>query len=398
MARPPRKLHELRPVLRKNSTYVHYRRKWWPLGPWDARNAQPSAAAEEKLAKLKALWRADPTAGTVRADDPLLVELWADWRASPHCPPDRRDELSRCGRALFGTAEVPGPHLLRRASEFGPPELLGWQDALCAERKRLAGDGAGEPTGPPRYGRYTVQRYVALVRQCYSWGVAKGLVDAGQATSLAGVPAPPGGGVREAVEREGATEGQVAACVARLKGRAGDAVRLLWLTGARPSELCRLTAGQVRRAGVVRPKKGEPVDLAAAGVWAAPLAAHKTRRKGGERCLFFGPLARAVLEPLLAGKRPGEFVLTTANGSPYTSRVLNRALKLAGGRAGVGPLTPYQLRHGCGQRVQAAFSSAVAGSGHLAAAAYLGHTVPGMTGRYAGVDWVTAAAVARRCG
>lgn len=119
---------------------------------------------------------------------------------------------------------------------------------------------------------------------------------------------------------------------------------------------------------------------------------------GGERCLFFGPQSQAVLAPLLAGKRPGERVFLTRTGNPYTSRVVALAMKLAATRAGVGGVSLYSLRHGCGERVQAAFSSAAAGSGYLAAAAFLGHKVPGITGVYAGADWVTAAEVARRCG
>lgn len=95
---------------------------------------------------------------------------------------------------------------------------------------------------------------------------------------LDAVPTPAVGQVRERAERAGMTEEQVAAVVARLKGGVADVVRVLWLCGARPSELCGLTVGQVVRVGAVTPRKGGGVSLAAAGVWAGAWPTCRTHR------------------------------------------------------------------------------------------------------------------------
>ena len=56
------------------------------------------------------------------------------------------------------------------------------------------------------------------------------------------------------------------------------------LTGARPSEVCRLTTGMIDRSGEV---------------WVATFGDHKTAHKGKARRVFIGPQAQAWIEPYL---------------------------------------------------------------------------------------------------
>ncbi len=396
MPPPRRKVHELRPVRRANSAYVWYGRRWVPLGPWDVRRDQPSDAAEEQLARLKALWRVDPLAGVVRADDPLLFAVWNDWRAAPHAPPDRRGELGRCERELFGTPDAPGPHAATLASAFGPPELLAWQDWLCG---LTAGEGDRK-----RLSRYTVGEYVSLVRRCFKWAVAKGLVDRGHAASLADVPPPPEHATRKATRRVGVAWERVEAVCAKLRSRAcADFVHVLWLCGARPSELARVTVGMVQKTGQVRPEKGAPVTLGRC--WAAYLG--RQSKTGEERCLFFGPRCQEVLAPYLDGREPGELLFTTSRGGAFTAKLLTQSVKRACGaekgrrgeeRRNGEPKgeawTVYQLRHAAAERVQAEFGD----FGWLAAQAFLGHRVKGVTSTYTGPNLTLAAAVAAKLG
>ncbi len=58
----------------------------------------------------------------------------------------------------------------------------------------------------------------------------------------------------------------------------------------------------------------------------------------------------------------------------------------------------YQLRHGAAERVQAHYSGLVPGAGWLAAQAFLGHKIRGVTSGYSGHDWVTAERVAAELG
>ena len=388
MGRHRRKLHELKPVRKANSAYVWYGSGWVPLGPWDTRRNQPSDAAEERLAKLKALWRVDPSAGVVRADDPLLFTVWNDWRGTAHAPKDRLGEIGRAERLLFGTPAEPGPHLLTLASAFTAGDLLAWQDHLCA---LLKPDGVTR-----RLSRDTVRQYVALVRKCLKWAGVAGRVPSALAAALADVPPPPRGSVREARVRAGVELGQLEAALGRITSRAGVVLRLLWLTGARPSELCRLKVGDVQTSGVVKPHKGPAVDLG--DLWAAVLDKHKTAARGAERVIFFGPQSRALLAPLLAGRSADRPLLTTATGTAYTPHEVANRLRRACVRAELPPISPYLLRHSAAERVQAEFSAAIPGAGYLAAQAFLGHRVKGVTSGYSGSDLTTAAAVARRMG
>ncbi len=399
MGRHARKLHELKPVRKKNSAYVWWRGKDWPLGPWDARRDQPSDQAEEKLAKLKALWRVDPTAGLVRADDPLLVEVWADWRASPHAPPDRRGELVRAEKLLFGTDADPGAHLTTRASDFGPPELLAWQDWLC---------GLKRADGQVRLARTTVNEYVSLVRRCFKWAVAAGKVDRGHAASLADVPPPPEHAARPPAKRAGVNWERVEAVCGKLRSKAtADVLQVLWLSGARPSELNRATVGMVLKAGQMRPEKGEPVQLGRC--WAIHFG--RDSKTGEERCLFLGPRCQAIVGPYLKGREPSEPLFVTARGGAFGHKLLTQTIRRAcgaekgkrgAGRRKGGPKAEawsvYQLRHGAAERVQAHYSGLVPGAGWLAAQAFLGHKIRGVTSGYSGHDWVTAERVAFELG
>lgn len=384
MGRHRRKLHELKAVRKANSAYVWYGGAYVPLGPWDVRRNQPSDQAEEKLAKLKALWRVDPAAGVVRADDPLLFSVWNDWRGTAHAPKDRLGEIGRCERLLFGTPDEPGPHLLTLASAFTAGDLLTWQDHLCA---LLKPDGVTR-----RLSRDTVRQYTKLLRKCLKWAAVVGKVDAAVAASLADVPPPPRGSVREARVRAGVEWPQLEAALSRITSRAGVVLRLLWLTGARPSELCGLKVGDVQQGGVVKPRKGPSVELG--DLWAAVLTKHKTSAHGEVRVIFFGPQSRELLAPLLAGRRPDAPLLTTSTGTAYTPHEVANRLRRACVRAHLPGMSPYLLRHSAAERVQAEFGD----FGWLAAQSFLGHRVKGVTSTYTGANLTLSATVARKVG
>jgi integrase len=264
--------------------------------------------------------------------------------------------------------------------------VLAWQDALC--RRGLSG--------------YSVGRLVGFLQACIRWGSVAGLVPATVAAEAERVPPPPKGATPRPKVRKAVTWEQVATACGRLRSRAAsDLLRVLWLTGARPSELVRVTAGAVKRTGRVMPEKGEAVELGRC--WAVDLG--RESKTGEERCLFFGPQAQKILAPYLRGKRPGELLFATREGKAYTAGLLTQMVRrTCGHRTGaqgreerrrwVGPLpekwTVYQIRHAFAQRVQRHFSAAVPGAGWIAARAALGHKIQGVTAGYSGADWTTA--------
>jgi len=362
VGRPARKLHEIKPVRKMGRAYVHWNGKDWSLGPWNARDDCPSDAAEEKLAKLKALWRIDPMAGCDADSKLLFVELWRDWRQSEQAPGDRRGELTRCQQLLFGSSESPGPYIDAPASAFDAADLLAWQSSLC----RLTGRN-----GDLRFGRYCVERFVSLVCQCFEWGVVAGKVEQSQAACLRLVRPPARGRVREPVHRGSVEFEEVERVAAKLRSAAGDVLRLMWWTGARPSELCRLRRKDVVRSPVLKSKKGATVPIGELGVWAAPLAKHKTSRHGLERVIFFGPKSIPIIEPRLSGS-PEEPIFSTSSGSQYDSKSLRDYVKKCCDSNGWPRWSPYQIDHAFLCRVQAAFSSDMPGTGPIAAKAARG--------------------------
>jgi integrase len=116
-----------------------------------------------------------------------------------------------------------------------------------------------------------------------------------------------------------------------LIGRANPALRdllvLLWETGARPSEVCRLTAADVDLRGGV-----------------AVLTEHKTDATGRPRLLALTPAASDVLRPLVS-RYPTGPVVRRMNGTPWDVDTLNTAVRALRKRVGVPHATAYGFRH-----------------------------------------------------
>jgi integrase len=391
MARPPRPPHELRLRNHHGRAVCTYRGTVYHFGAWDALADAPTPEALSAFREQQDRWAGDPAAtpaGAAGEGEPLAA-VWAAWLKTPHAPRDRRGDNRRAGVELFGTSIAPGPFRGLTADKLTAAAVLAWQDSLCARG----------------LSRYTVGRLVGFLRRCLAWGRVAGLVPAGVVADVGLVPPPPPDATPRPKVRRGVTWEQVADVCGRLRsGTAADFLRVLWFTGARPSELARVTVGMVRRAGRVMPEKGEAVVLGRC--WAADFG--RDSKTGEERCLFFGPQAQAVLARHLAGRKAGEFVFRTRNGRPYTYRALSDAIgracghykgKRGEGRAKpAGVWTVYQLRHAAAERVQSHYSGRVPGAGRLAAQAFLGHVIKGVTSGYSGHDWTTAEKVAFELG
>jgi len=415
MARIPRKLHELKPVNRRGGCYVFRNRKWIHLGKWDTRRDEPSPEAAAKLDRYRALWRVDPTAGSVASEQIFLVQLWRDWRLSSMAPRRQSEDAVRAERYLFGTVEEPRPHAYTLVDDFGAPEFLAWQTELCETRNE---------DGTLRLSRSTIMQMIKQVRSCLSWGVIMGKVDQAQAAMIQLVPAPPRGSVKEKVRRRGVPREVVDAALPHLTPPLRAVVELLWLTCARPSEILELRAGDIARGGKVMTPSAVVLDLSKLRVWAAVLREHKTDDGEHDRVIFFGRRCQRILKPFLEGREPGEFLFRPADGKAarkeiersmrkpggygsykprkgesgerqpgecYTDDVLRKAVRRAAKRAGVGHWSPYQIRHSVFREVQKRY-------GRDAARVYGGHVVGGATEIYAGADLERAAEVARAMG
>jgi integrase len=129
------------------------------------------------------------------------------------------------------------------------------------------------------------------------------------------------GQARKVALNESETQRLVDACPPGLR----HLVAVGALTGARLGEL---TSAQVR-------------DL---DVGAAVLV---VRGKTGERPIHLPPAALGLLRELASGKRPDDFLITTAAGGPWTKSLHKRPFEAAVARAGLDRATVvfYSLRH-----------------------------------------------------
>ena len=410
MARTARRLHELVPIERNGKAYV-WRTKWIYLGKWNEDG--PSAEAVVRLAQFKELWTVDPGAKVKVASSLLLIELWRAWESSPECPTQSsRDDFDRVDRLLFGKKSAPGAYAFTILKDFTARELRAWQSHLCVLK---------DDRGGLRLGRDTIRRSIKLVRQCFAWGVVEGKVDQNHAGSLMLVESPAKGKVKEGKKRQSLDRAFADKTLPFLSPPLRAAIKLLWLTTARPSEVLGLRVADIMRTGTILLRGGAKLDLGHEEVWAAVLEEHKTAGKGFERVLFFGPKSQAILYPYLTGEgflfkpREGrEFQLaaqaekqtTTGKGSKkpvkgemgkrrpgefYTSGALQKAVRLAATKAGSPHWTVYQVRHTASAAIMDSHGSEAAG-------VFMGHKPRGITGNYVGNHMRLAAKVARECG
>jgi integrase len=413
MGRRAKQPHELTPKRHGARAIVNFRGRQFYLGPWDIEQDRPSAAAVQRLAELVALWRSDPAAQISKPGDTLLIVLWADWRDSPEGAGVSAAAAARAERYLFGSAEAPGPHRYTRATAFRGAELRSWQRMLC---------GITRPNGDKLLSRDTVSKCVAIVRKCFAWGLIGGHIQYDQYRELELVEAPARGQVKEAKKRRGVPASTVEAVLGHVSAPIAACLRLLTLTGARPSELLGLRCGEIVQGGTLHALSGVAIDLDKHKVWATVFTEHKTASRGYDRVLFFGPKCQAILSPLIAGRAAGDHVFRPVEGTAqavaknkskrvgygsykplkgskakrkpgprYHRTVLLNAVKRACAAAGIPTWTPYQIRHQVGVSVQQKY-------GREASRVYLGHLVGGATEGYAGADLELAARVASEIG
>lgn len=423
MARPSRKPHELIPKQRGEKAYVWHGNRWVYLGKWEG--DAPSDAAIKRLSEFKELWKIDPHAKAKPKSDTLLCELWESWLSSPEAPLSiSRKDVDRAERLLFGTQDSPSGYVTMKVEDFMARDLRAWQSHLCQLKNAK---------GKLRLSRDTIRRCVNVVRQCFQWGVVGGVVDQNHAASFLLVESPAKGKVKEGRKLASVDKTTSEKILQFLSPPLRAAVKLLWLTTARPSEILGLKGEdtsdltednqhhRIRRTGCVLLRGGAKLDLEQENVWAAVLDEHKTAGKGFERVIFFGPKAQEILRPIVGAEgylfKPSEgraFQLaeqarkqtTTGKGSKkpkkgdsakrkpgefYSWSALLSAVKKGCVKAKIPPYSPYQIRH-------TASAAVMDSHGREAASVYMGHKPSGITANYTGNNLRLAAKVAREVG
>ena len=251
-------------------------------------------------------------------------------------------------------------------NDFGAPQLRLLQKQL---------------DGPGRYVKATVSAYLGIIRHLFRWGRLEGLVSRETVVDL--TEAPTRSTSRVNPPRKSVPIDDYLKTLPFLASPYREIVELLYLTGARPSEILNMQTNEIDRSGET---------------WLYRPAHHKNEYRGKARVIPLGPKARALITGWLADhpKRSG-YLFQRGDKPLYNRRfekgaaiiavVLGQAVENASQRAGVPHWTPYQLRHLVATEIQRA-------NGIEAAGAVLGHTSIDTTQIYIDRDTAAAAKIA----
>jgi len=202
----------------------------------------------------------------------------------------------------------------------------------------------------------------ALLIKIFQHGVARELVSPERLVALQSLPPLRKGQGRETVKRPKVSVEVIKNTLPKLSPMLQAMVKIQLGSAMRPSELFRMTPGQIDRTGPV---------------WIYRPKTHKTEHHGKSKAI---PILGQALEALQPYLFRGHDVLcfATAHGNPWDKDNYRQAVVKAAQEAGQPHWTPYDLRHCSAQAVRDAL-------GAEAAQAILGHSRLDVTERYAQV-------------
>jgi integrase len=177
---------------------------------------------------------------------------------------------------------------------FGTVPAASFDSLLLQEfRKRLIDRGRV---------RKSINLDINRIRTAFRWGTEQKLIPATVWYELRAVKAVRPGqfGVAEGRKVQPVDTSIVDAILSHLSPTVAAIVRLQALTGARPSEILKMTPGEIDRAD---------------NGWVYTPSKHKTAYRGKTRVIPLGPRARAVLQPLLDGLADTDYVFSPKRGN-----------------------------------------------------------------------------------
>lgn len=299
-------------------------------------------------------------------------------------------------------------HARQSLEQFGPSELKSTREEMI----RLG------------WSRTHINHQVQRLRRVFRWGVEHDIVPPGALEALRAV-APLKKGrtpARETSPIRPADDFAVNAIMAFLSPQVAAMVQLQRVTGMRSQNVCRM----------------RPSDLSVAlesstGLWVYVPDRHKTTHLSRALTIYLGPAAQAILRPIVARRRPDDFVFSPEEsvrehrerrrasrktkvqpsqadrsipfpawrpGRRFTTASYRRAIRRAidaynatqtDPQDRIEKWTPHRLRHARGTEVRSRY-------GLEAAQAALGHARADVTQLYAERDAELAAKVAREIG
>jgi integrase len=264
------------------------------------------------------------------------------------------------------------------AASFGPLDLVTVRAALChrpAKEKPAAGHWR-HYEGPPV--RTSINTMVRRIVRVFRWAASVELVPASTWQALRAVEGLRRGEsslVKESPGVRAVSPRAVALVLRKIDARAGTMIRLQWLSGMRPGEVCRLRWCDVDRR---------------AAVWVFRPTLHKTEHHGRDRLVMLGPRCQRLLAPYL-DHAPDAWLFPGRGGGHLSPARYRRLIDDACDEAGIPRWSPNQLRHAAATRARTSDGIEVAGI-------LLGHANIATTQVYAERDLRKAMAFAQAHG
>jgi integrase len=278
--------------------------------------------------------------------------------------------------------------------EFGPEQLLAVRQSLIDYRYG-SGNQQGEETRGNRYHRPEINRVINQLHRMWGWGVGREITTEAQCRRLKEVKPLRAGrsDSPEPIKRPRVTQEEFDRVLEHTNPVVGDMLRLLWLTGMRPGEVCRMRPVDILH-------DDEACWLYIPGRDKGPVGDHKTAHRQRVRAIPLAGDARRIVaarvedfdsldpvfspaeavEAYMKKKFPTDKVADRTGQAPthpmikpgkmYAGSSLNNAVKRACKQAGVDKFTPYDLRRSAATRIRATLSKDAARLllGHVSAA------------------------------
>lgn len=179
---------------------------------------------------------------------------------------------------------------LKPVSDFGPLSLDFLRDKWLKDGhivKRMIDGQAVEVRED--YGRKTINRWVAIIKQAFKWGVSRELVDASIHQALAALESLQAGRTKapEYEKVETVADEVVDRTLPELPPIVRDMVQIQRLGGLRPQDVYNMRSCDIDRSR---------------DVWVYRPIKHKTKYKGKDRVLAIGPKAQEIILPYIVRK------------------------------------------------------------------------------------------------
>ena len=229
----------------------------------------------------------------------------------------------------------------------------------CLKLVRQALINALNKQGKPRFCRGMVNSYVARIVRIFQWGVDEELVKSDTWAVLKAVKPLPEGyvGTFDHEEREDVADSVIKATLPFMPLTLQAMIKLQRLTGCRPSEIFKMTVGQIDR-------HSDPE------LWLYRLSQHKTKKKTKRKKIIpLSKIEQELIAPYLVGKKSTDAVFSprTAYQERYAGKravprkysefynkdsyrqaveyAVNRGNKTLPEEEQIPSWTPYQIRH-----------------------------------------------------